>query len=249
MPQDIRATSLARSAVFASLDASGRAEQVERRISDAIIMGVLRNGERLPSEAQLATQLGVAVVTAREALENLRRRGLVVTKRGRDGGSFITFTSELRDKILTDRLRESSTIELRDLATHYAAISGMAAELAVDRASDGDLLQLQQIAESAVFSSESAARQGVSSFRLMLAGLSQSARLVREELRMHAELGPLLWRRFREPSEREQIVPELQSIVTSLTSHDGAAARDASIHQIQRSLEWLIREKTLETQR
>lgn len=244
MPKEIRATSLARSAVFISLDASGRAEQVERRISDAIIMGVLRNGERLPSESQLAAQLGVAVVTAREALESLRKRGLVVTKRGRDGGSFVTFSAELRDSLLSERLRETSTIELRDATTHYAAIAGMVAELAVDRASEDDMKQLRQAALAIDVSSETSARQGLSTFRLNLAGLSQSARLVREELRMQAELGPLLWRRFRDPNEREKLSAELKPIVDALANHDGLGARIATIAQIQRSLEWLIREKT-----
>ena len=243
MPQDIRATSLARSAVFIVLDASGRAEQVERRISDAIVMGVLRNGEKLPSESQLAFQLGVAVVTAREALESLRRQGLVVTKRGRDGGSFVTFTSELREQLLQNRIHETSIIELRDLALHYSAIAGMAAELATDRASDDDLRLLRASAESLDLSSETATRRGVTTFRLTLAGLSQSARLVREELRMQSELGPILWRRLRDEQERSTCRDELVAIVTALESQNAEAARSASVSQIRGSTEWLIREK------
>lgn len=245
MPQDIRATSLARSAVFIALDASGRAEQVERRISDAIIMGVLRNGEKLPSESQLAFQLGVAVVTAREALESLRRQGLVATKRGRDGGSFVTFTRELREQLLQDRIYSTSVIELRDLAVQYSAIAGMAAELAADRASDDDLRLLRASAELLDLSGETATRRGVTTFRLTLAGLSQSARLVREELRLQSELGPILWRRLREESEREKCRDELLEIVSALEQQDAEAARAASIRQIRHSTEWLVREKML----
>ncbi|TFD48627.1 hypothetical protein E3T46_14390 [Cryobacterium sp. Hh11] len=65
MPQSIRAGSGTRAALFAPLDGAGRAE--------------------------LARQLGVVTVTAREAREILRRNKLVYTKRGRDGGSFVTF--------------------------------------------------------------------------------------------------------------------------------------------------------------
>lgn len=245
MPQDIRATSLARSAVFIALDASGRAEQVERRISDAIIMGVLRNGEKLPSESQLAFQLGVAVVTAREALESLRRQGLVATKRGRDGGSFVTFTSELREQLLRNRIQSTSVIELRDLAVHYCAIAGMAAELAADRASDDDVRLLRASAENLDLTSETATRRGVTTFRLTLAGLSQSARLVREELRMQSELGPILWRRLRDVVERTKCRDELVDIVSALETQNGEAARKASVTQIRFSSEWLIREKVL----
>lgn len=245
MPQDIRATSLARSAVFISLDASGRAEQVERRISDAIVMGVLRNGEKLPSESQLAFQLGVAVVTAREALESLRRQGLVATKRGRDGGSFVTFTSELREQLLQNRIQATSVIELRDLAVHYSAIAGMAAELAADRASEDDLKLLRASATNLDRSSETATRRGVTSFLLTLAGLSQSARLVREELRMQSELGPILWRRLRDELERDKCRDELLAIVHALETQDAEGARAASARQIRQSTEWLIREKVL----
>lgn len=245
MPQDIRATSLARSAVFIALDASGRAEQVERRISDAIIMGVLRNGEKLPSESQLAFQLGVAVVTAREALDSLRRQGLVVTKRGRDGGSFVTFTSELREQLLRNRIHSTSVIELRDLAVNYSAIAGMAAELAADRASDDDIRLLRASAEDLDLSTETATRRGVTTFRLTLAGLSQSARLVREELRMQSELGPILWRRLRDATERSKCRDELITIVAALESQNAEDARAASVTQIRSSTEWLIREKVL----
>ena len=243
MPQDIRATSLARSAVFIALDAAGKAEQVERRISDAIIMGILRNGERLPSESQLAFQLGVAVVTARDALESLRSQGLVETRRGRDGGSFVTFTSEVREQLIESRLAATSTIELRDLATHYSAIAGLSAELAADRASDDDIALLTDSANTLDVSSETGSRRGITTLRLTVAGLSQSARLVREELRMQSELGPLLWRRLREASERTAAKQELGNIARAIALHEPERAREASIAQIWQSMEWLIREK------
>ena len=243
MPQDIRATSLARSAVFITLDAAGRAEQVERRISDAIIMGILRDGEKLPSETQLAFQLGVAVVTAREALESLRNQGLVRTMRGRDGGSFVTFTAEVREQLLQNRLRASSTVELRDLATHYSAIAGMSAELAADRAGEDDIALLTDSASDLDTSSETAARRQIATFRLTVAGLSQSARLVREELRMQSELGPLLWRRLRVADERFKAVTELNTLAKCIAERDPEGARSASLSQINHSMQWLIREK------
>ncbi|MEZ5190030.1 MAG: winged helix-turn-helix domain-containing protein [Schumannella sp.] len=90
MPQSIRTSTSASAVVFAPLDGSGRAELVERRLTDAIVLGLLADGERLPSESDMAKRLGVATVTAREALESLRLKGLVETRRGRDGGSFVT---------------------------------------------------------------------------------------------------------------------------------------------------------------
>ena len=80
----------ARKAVFAPVDSRARVEAVVRRIGDAIELGLLADGEQLPGETELAVQLGVSTVTLREALMALRQQGLVVTRRGRGGGSFVS---------------------------------------------------------------------------------------------------------------------------------------------------------------
>ena len=56
--------------------------RVEQRLADAIRSGLLADGERLPSEQELAAMLGVATVTAREALVALRSQGLVPRSAG-----------------------------------------------------------------------------------------------------------------------------------------------------------------------
>ena len=75
--------------LFTPLDTGGRADTVTRRLAQAIRLGLLLDGERLPAESQLAGQLGVSTVTLREALATLRTMGLVETRRGRGGGSFV----------------------------------------------------------------------------------------------------------------------------------------------------------------
>ena len=63
----------ARRAVFAPLDdGSGRSEAVVRRLGSAIALGIIVDGEQLPSEAQLAALLNVSTVTLRDALSDLR---------------------------------------------------------------------------------------------------------------------------------------------------------------------------------
>src|SRR6185437_1915168 len=117
-----RAAPGARDAVFAQLSDAGRAEQVARRLADAIVLGVLGAGERLPSEAELARRFGVALVTAREALGMLREAGLVETRRGRDGGSFVVHPGDADDTLLAARLRGLAQVELSDLAVYVTAI-------------------------------------------------------------------------------------------------------------------------------
>ena len=78
-----------RAAVFAPLDTGRRADAVVRRLADGIALGILAPEEQLPSETELADTFGVSPVTVREALTMLREQGLVATRRGRGGGSFV----------------------------------------------------------------------------------------------------------------------------------------------------------------
>jgi DNA-binding FadR family transcriptional regulator len=232
MPSFIRASSLSKAAVFAPLEEAGRAELVEQRLSDAIILGLLEDGERLPSESELGRQLGVAPVTAREALEALREKGLIRTKRGRDGGRF-----------LTDRLRALSRVEIRDLGAHCMAIAAMATEMAADRTSDDDCENLRGLLERADYGSENSARRITTTISLELAALSHSARLVREEIKLQAEFGSILWLGLRDASFRERTRKTHLALVEALAARDGTAARVLTSEHIAFAIGWLIAAK------
>ena len=63
--------------------------QIANAIRSAILAGQLKPGEQLPSEAELGAALGVAKMTARQALLELKREGLVYRHRGL--GTFVAF--------------------------------------------------------------------------------------------------------------------------------------------------------------
>lgn len=235
----------ARSVVFAPLEGAGRAELVTQRLTDAIISGVLRDGERLPSESELSRSLGVALVTAREALESMRADGLVRTRRGRDGGSFVTFDRDQASRLLEVRLTAHSRIELRDLALHAMAIAGMAAEVAADRASDDDVESLRALHHGADLSTAGSARRAAGQFQLEVAAISQSPRLVREEVRLQAEAGPLLWMPLQDPAIRERQAEGRVRVIEAIRAVDPAAARAAAIEPINEALTWLVDQKLL----
>ncbi len=56
---------------------------VVRQIELLILRGILRPGERLPSERELSDRLEVSRPSLREALAELQARGLVVSRAGR----------------------------------------------------------------------------------------------------------------------------------------------------------------------
>lgn len=248
MPHATGRSDATRAVVFAPLDGAGRAELVEQRLTDAIVAGVLRDGERLPNETDLAKSLGVALVTAREALLGLRDKGLVRTRRGRDGGSFVTYDRDASLRLLDDRIRALSRIELRDLSLHCAAIAGMAAEIAADRASDDDVQALVDLDARADLATAGGARRAAGRFQLEVAAISQSPRLVREELRLQAEAGSLLWLCMREQDYRDRSRQSRLDVIQAIREVDPEGARRATTARITAAIEWLIDEKVrLET--
>ncbi len=85
----------------------------------AIRSGTLRSGDRLPSEELLGTQFGLSRPAVREALQNLRTKGLIQSRNG--SGSYVDRdpgTRPLRDSMeLYSALRRDgrSFLELLDL--------------------------------------------------------------------------------------------------------------------------------------
>jgi GntR family transcriptional regulator, transcriptional repressor for pyruvate dehydrogenase complex len=64
-------------------------EQVETQIREAILSGIFKRGEKLPSEAELAENFAVSRTTVREALRSLAAAGLISKVPGASGGSFV----------------------------------------------------------------------------------------------------------------------------------------------------------------
>jgi DNA-binding FadR family transcriptional regulator len=181
-------TATARTLLAPLDDAGGRADLVARRLGDAIRLGMLLDGERLPAEAQLAEQLGVAPVTLREALAVLRDQGLVITRRGRHGGTFVCAPPDPEEP-----LRRFSVQALRDLGDHRGAIAGTAARLAAERALPEEIGRLrEQVERLRAATTPSEQRRADTQFTIEVAAAAQSPRLTREEARLRAEVGDLL---------------------------------------------------------
>ena len=58
-------------------------------LRDKIRTGKFAHGDSLPSEPELAQQLGISRVTLRHALKIFEQQGLLIRRRGRSGGNFV----------------------------------------------------------------------------------------------------------------------------------------------------------------
>ncbi|MGP3954645.1 FadR/GntR family transcriptional regulator [Nonomuraea sp. 3N208] len=66
-------------------------EETVERLLQAIKLGVVAPGGKLPAERELAVQLGISRVTLREAIRALSDAGYLDVRRGRYGGAFVTY--------------------------------------------------------------------------------------------------------------------------------------------------------------
>ncbi|MEV5411778.1 FCD domain-containing protein [Thermopolyspora sp. NPDC052614] len=225
-------------AVFAPVSTEGRVDAVVRRLTDAIALGLLADGEQLPSESELAGLLGVSTVTLREALVALRQRGLLVTRRGRGGGSFVRAPAEPE---IGERLRAFAADELRDLGDHYTAIAGAAAMLAARRALPADVEPLwRSLREMADTDSPARLRRLDGRFHVEVAAASQSARLTREEIRLQADIGPLLWLPYDEPGGHDEATAQHRAIAAAIADGDPGRARELAERHVLDAIERLI---------
>jgi GntR family transcriptional repressor for pyruvate dehydrogenase complex len=225
MPPRALTTARART-LFTPLDAAGRADAVARRLTQAIRLGLLADGERLPAEASLARQLGVSPVTLREALSALRELGLVETRRGRGGGSFVRAPVDQDQARLERPLRLLSLHELQDIGDHRAAVAGAAARLAAQRAVPADIAALREHAARLTTAATLAQRRRADArIHIEVAATAQSPRLTREEMRLWSEIGDLVWLPMA-GEHAAAAAAEHDSLISAIERGEAGLARD-----------------------
>ncbi|MFJ8198176.1 FadR/GntR family transcriptional regulator [Streptomyces sp. NPDC096152] len=216
-------------------------DAVVRRIGDAIELGLLADGEQLPGESELAGLLGVSTVTLREALMALRQQGLVTTRRGRGGGSFVALPEVPGEERLKSRLRGWSTEELRDLGDHWAALSGTAARLAAERTEPHDLTHLRRTAGELAHAEDAAGRSRLyGRFHVELAAAAQSARLTREQVALQTEVGALLCLVFGDDEYREEVAERHRAVICAVQDGDRDSARTSAERCVRESVARLV---------
>ena len=122
-------------------------ETLARRIKRQISSGKLTSGERLPAEREMARRYETSRVSVREAYRSLEELGLLIIRRGADGGAFIADPGHgpvQRSLSLVLRLGRTSHQELTEARL---LIEPPIARLAARRARPKDLAKLKRVVE------------------------------------------------------------------------------------------------------
>ncbi len=128
---------------FRPVQAEKLSTAVVRQVEELILRGILRPGERLPSERELAERLGVSRPSLREAVAELQDKGLLVTRAG--AGIYV---AEVLGNAFSDaliRLFSEHEEAVFDYISFRRDLESLAAERAARAGSETDLKVVQAI--------------------------------------------------------------------------------------------------------
>ena len=185
-------------------------DRVERALRDRILHGEVAPGERL-NEVEIAGELGVSRGPIREALQRLASDGLVELQAHR--GAFV---------------RRLGPAEVRDLFEVRMALETTAARLAAQRATDGQLADLDALVHAGAepIGHADVRFQGARDLHARLAEATGNPALAAHLTLVNQELRLLRTRSGEVPARAEHAVAEHAAIVAAVRAGDadGAAA-------------------------
>ncbi len=199
-------------------------EEAVERLLQAIKLGIVPQGERLPTERDLAHRLGVSRVTVRGALRALQEAGFVESRRGRYGGTFVVYRPEAQPR--HKRIPSDLAAALSDVLTLRSALEPGAAALAAARdlgprarAALCDRLRRTETADLAAY------RQADSWLHLTIAELVGSPSLLAAVADVRARINELLDAIPLLPPNIEHANAQHRAIVEAILAGDPDEAR------------------------
>jgi GntR family transcriptional regulator, transcriptional repressor for pyruvate dehydrogenase complex len=176
-------------AVFEPVSPPTTFEETVERLGNAIKLGLLGAGTRLPPERELAAQLGISRSTLRQAIVTLVQSGHLTSVRGRAGGTFVAETPPLAAR----SARLPPARRMRAVLDYRVAIEMGAAMLAAERARVRDLDRMRSCVEKmAEVSRFDVYRRADIRFHIALAEAAGSERLVAAMTEVQGDMSELI---------------------------------------------------------
>lgn len=215
-------------------------DDIAARLRLRINAGELGPGDRLPTERDLAAQLGVARPTLREALRLLTGEGYLTSRRGNTGGTFISDLVRPRSAWL-HRVSQNPD-EIVDVYEHRIALERHAAMLAAHRRTEDDLATVDKAMLAAAHpASRQTFRQADHQFHLAVASAARSPRIRLEIARLRGEiLIPVDALAYQD--HFDQNITEHTAIAQAIQRGNAPQAAQAMTEHLQNSLSDLLQQ-------
>ena len=215
------APSVAQDAIFQPVHPPTTFEETVERLGTAIKLGLLPPGPRLPTERDLAEQLGISRSTLRHALMTLVQSGHLVSLRGRRGGTFVAESPPLAHGV--GRMPPGPV--LRALLEYRLAIEAGAALLAAERSTGIDLEGMTKLVDrmADVERYEDYRRADIR-FHIAIAEAAHSPRLVAAVTEVQGRMTELMALVPHAEHVRAQSNAQHRRLVDTLARRDAAGA-------------------------
>lgn len=209
-------------------------EKIIAQISDALVAGELKPGDRLPPERELAEQFGVSRTVIRDAVKTLAGRGILHVKHG--AGIFVTTSEENaigRLGALSDILPLQG-VSLRDLFEIRKVLEAEGAEWAARRRNDYHLKRLRGILEDAYRNSENieVLSERDAQFHVAIAEASQNLVLVRVMLTLLDLLAQSRRESLSIPGRAKLSLKDYERIVEEIEAQRHEGARETMLEHL-----------------
>jgi GntR family transcriptional repressor for pyruvate dehydrogenase complex len=220
-------------------------EQVEEQIRSAILSGVLKSGERLPSEAELSRQFDVSRNTVREALHALATQNLISKVPGAGGGSFVrSVDHESLGTVLSESMQSLlalGRIEFEEVSLVRQHLEVPAARLAALNHTDDDLGRLRDIVkrQKSISVDDPAVSELDAQFHTAIAKASGNRVLAAFVAALHQQTEPVRYLDLS-PEVGTTTVRQHQSIVNGIAAGDQQAAEVAIVEHLTYLREHLL---------
>ncbi len=218
---------------FEPVQSEKLSQTVVRQIELLILRGILRPGERLPSERELSERLEVSRPSLREAIADLQARGLLATRPG--AGIFVSDCLGSAFPPALTRLFSSHDEALFDYIDFRRDMEGLAADRAARLGSDTDLkvvdaiFQKMEVAHGKRSAEEEAGLDA--EFHLAIIEASHNVIMLHMMRSMFGLLreGVFYNRQvmFKQRTTRTALLDQHRAINTALQARDAKAARAA----------------------
>jgi GntR family transcriptional repressor for pyruvate dehydrogenase complex len=210
-------------AVFEPVQPPTTFEETVERLGTAIRLGILGPGTRLPSERELAEQLGISRSTLRQAITTLVQSGHLTSVRGRGGGTFVVQEPPLAEGSPAGPVRE----DWHDVLDLRKAIEVGCAMLAAERAGEDDVALMRDCVERMAAAKEfDDYRRADVRFHIAIAQATGIARLVALMTEVQAEVSELIAHIAHPPEVLDHSNAEHTEMADAFERHDGDKAVD-----------------------
>ena len=129
-------------------------EEIASQVRARFVRGDLTAGQRLPSEREMALQLGVSRNTVREALRSLEMSGVIQMQKGAAGGAFLIPPRGDQIGIALDDMYQLGTLSAAQLTEARTSLEAPVVRLACRRWTNDQLQTLEANVEAAAVQSK-----------------------------------------------------------------------------------------------